>query len=147
MSVFRDQEHLYQCLGGLFDRLVRHPEIGPTLRRSDIIIRFIYHEPDAAITAICTEDTGEDGLFVRWVRGDAGREAQVTMEMQADVAHRFWLGKVSLPIALVKRDIVARGPLTKIMKLLPVIKPAYAIYPEVLKAIGQESMIAADGKA
>jgi hypothetical protein len=48
------------------------------------------------------------------------------------VAHRFWLGNVNLVIALARREMVAKGPIPKILKLLPIIKPAYVLYPQYL---------------
>jgi hypothetical protein len=61
--------------------------------------------------------------------------------MKADVAHEFWLGNVNLMVALTRKQIVAKGPIPKIMKLLPVIKPAYAKYQALLKDRGLEDMI------
>ncbi len=63
------------------------------------------------------------------------------MEMNSDVAHRFWLGKVNLMVALTKGDIKAKGPIPKIMKLLPIIRDAYAIYKDFLKEEGLEELV------
>ena len=56
----------------------------------------------------------------------------VEMAMKADVAHDFWLGKVNVPFAIVSGKIMARGPVAKALQLLPVIKPAFDIYPNVI---------------
>jgi hypothetical protein len=53
--------------------------------------------------------------------------------MKADVAHKFWFGKVNLVAALARRQMIAKGPVPKILKLLPAIKPSYAIYPKYLE--------------
>ncbi|MDX1386052.1 MAG: hypothetical protein R3257_00575, partial [bacterium] len=63
------------------------------------------------------------------------------MTMKADVAHRFWFGKVNLIAALTRREMVAKGPIPKILKLLPAIKPAYSLYPEYLKEKGCENLL------
>ena len=60
--------------------------------------------------------------------------------MKAETAHQFWLGKVNLVAALTRGTIVAKGPVPAIMKLLPVITPAYKIYPQVLKEKGLEQL-------
>jgi hypothetical protein len=44
-------------------------------------------------------------------------------------------------VALTRKQIVAKGPIPKIMKLLPVIKPAYAMYQNMLKEQGLDDMI------
>jgi hypothetical protein len=56
--------------------------------------------------------------------------------MKADTAHKFWRGDVNLVTALARREITAKGPIPKILKLLPIIKPAYALYPQYLEKIG-----------
>jgi len=56
--------------------------------------------------------------------------------MKADIAHKFWFGKVNLTMALTRRQMVAKGPIPKILKLLPAIKPSYAMYPKYLDENG-----------
>lgn len=65
----------------------------------------------------------------------------VEMGMNADVAHRFWLGKVNLMVAITKGDIKVKGPIPKIMKLLPIIRDSYAIYKDYLKEKGFEELV------
>lgn len=141
MPAYKDAEHLYECIGGLFDRLGRDPVIGQKLRESELVLRFIYTEPDAVITINCNQPSEDGTSMVRWMRGEADLEPIVTMSMKADVAHSFWLGKVNLPFALMKKKIVAKGPIPKLLKLLPVIKPAYAMYPKLLQEKGYSDMI------
>ena len=63
------------------------------------------------------------------------------MSVKADIAHAFWHGKVNLLSALSKKDIVAKGPIPKILKLLPAVEPLYKVYPALLREKGYESMI------
>ena len=39
--------------------------------------------------------------------------------MDADTAHRFWLGKVNVTVALARGQMKAKGPVAKILKLVP----------------------------
>ena len=41
-----------------------------------------------------------------------------------------------MPVALAKGLIKAKGPLPKVLNLLPLIKPAYVIYPDIAKKHG-----------
>jgi hypothetical protein len=41
-----------------------------------------------------------------------------------------------MPVALAKGLIKAKGPMPKVIKLLPLLKPAYAAYPEIAKKHG-----------
>jgi hypothetical protein len=63
------------------------------------------------------------------------------MTMKADVAHAFWHGKVNLISALSKKDIIATGPIPKILKLLPAVQPLYKVYPDLLREKGYHAMV------
>ena len=63
------------------------------------------------------------------------------MTMKADISHAFWHGKVNLISALAKKDIVATGPIPKILKLLPAVQPLYKLYPSLLREKGYTSLI------
>lgn len=117
-------------LGGFFEHLTRHETIAPKLLASKLIVKFNYHEPELEITVDCSGD------MIQITFDDHGKKPEVEMSMKADVAHRFWLGKVNLVMALARREMIAKGPIPKILRLLPVIQPAYALYPEYLKERG-----------
>lgn len=141
MAVFRDAEHVYECIGGLFDIMGQDEGIGTKLEASNLIIRFSYTEPDSAITVNCQDPPKKAGYHVEWVRGDGGLTAEVEMSMKADVAHKFWLGEVNLLAAITRRQIIAKGPIPKVLKLLPIIKPGYALYKELLRDKGYDAML------
>jgi len=139
MGTFKDAEQLYELLGGLFNELTKNEEIANKFAASGLVIRFSYEEPEAEIWLDASKkDPNDIGVIL----GPAqGLTPEVEMSMKADVAHKFWLGNVNLMVALTRRQIIAKGPIPKIMKLLPVIKPAYDVYKNMLKEKGLESMI------
>lgn len=141
MAIFRNEQHLYECIGGLFDAMGKDPAIGKKLKDSNLIIRFSYTEPDCAITVDCKRAPSKPGYFVEWMKGDGGVTPEVEMSMKADVAHRFWLGKVVLLTAITRRQIVAKGPIPKVLKLLPIIKPSYEMYRGLLEEKGYRDML------
>ena len=140
MGVFKDAEALYECLGTLFSTVAQDPVLGPKLAGSGLVIRFVYSDPDAQIT-VDTKNPPPAGQFFTIHLGACDLKPEVLMTMKADVCHTFWLGKVNLLFALARRQIVAEGPIPKILKLLPIISPAYKLYPEILKKIGKQDLI------
>ncbi|MBI3893210.1 MAG: SCP2 sterol-binding domain-containing protein [Candidatus Wallbacteria bacterium] len=142
MTFFQDEKHLYKCLGGLFEKVRRDAMIGPKLATAALVIRFLYEEPEGQITIDLKTPPG-DGTFFSTFYGKNDLEADVVMSMKADVGHRFWFGKVNLVAALTRRQIVAKGPIPKILKLLPAIQPTYAMYPEILKELGEDKILLA----
>jgi hypothetical protein len=135
VGVFQSSEEFQDMLGGFFESLVEVPGIRDKLLASGLIIRFKYSDPDVTLVVDCT---GEE-VVIR--PGDVDTKATVEMSMSADIAHRFWFGKVNLMAALTRRQMVAKGPVPKILELLPAIKPAYALYPQYLRDNGYERYI------
>jgi len=127
MAVFESTEKMYEVLGSLFKKLMADPEMGVKYRESKIIICFNITEPAGQIWL-----TGQGEVIC----GKADLKATIEMDLSGDSCHLFWLKELSLPIALAKRKIKARGPMPKVLKLLPMLKPAYEAYPEIAKAHG-----------
>lgn len=139
MGTYRDADQMYELLGGLFNDLTTDPVIAEKFAASGLVIQFKYTEPDAEIWLDASK---KDPNNLGVICGPAeGLTAEVEMSMKADMAHEFWLGNVNLMVALTRKQIVAKGPIPKIMKLLPVIKPAYDKYKALLKDKGLEDMI------
>jgi len=130
MGLFESSEKFEEVLGGFFGQLADTPSIADKLLASKLIIRFTYSDPDIVLLIDCSGDK----LDIR--PGDTKTKADVEMSMTADIAHKFWFGKVNLMAALTRKHMVAKGPIPKIMKLLPAIKPSYAMYPKYLEENG-----------
>lgn len=144
MPVFRDADQFYDCIGTLMDRAKRDPEVGLKIAKSNIVIRFQYWNPDATTTVNAKTPPPQEGDYVDVIHGPCDLDADVVMSMEADVAHQFWLGKVNLVAALSKGQIKATGPISKIIKLLPAVKPLYKQYPALLREKGYSEMLNQD---
>jgi hypothetical protein len=66
----------------------------------------------------------------------------VVMTMDADTAHKFWLGKVNVTVALARGQMKAKGPVAKILKLVPLTKPIFPRYEAKLRDAGREDLLA-----
>jgi alcohol dehydrogenase len=134
-NVFKDSDMVYDILMDFYDQLNRDPGIGPSLQKTNLCIQFRYSKPDAIITIDATGDETE------LIRGEFDGTPEVTMSMNADFAHKFWHGKANLVTALTRRQVVAKGNVPKTLKLLPILKPAYDLYPDFLRARGLAELI------
>ncbi len=135
MGMFESAEEFGKMLMGFFEEVAKNEEITSKLLASKLTIRFKYFDPDVCIYIDLTGDE------VKVKLNDYDSPAIVEMEMNADIAHKFWFGKVNLMMALTRGQMKAKGPVPKILKLLPVIKPTYAMYPKYLKEHGYEKYI------
>lgn len=135
-NVFPDADTLYRVLGGFFERLKMDPQIGGPLKASGLCVQFAFDPPAATMTIDARGDE------VKIYRGaEFAGQPEVTMRMSADFAHAFWHGRVNLVSALTRRQVVAKGNVPKTLKLLPILKPAYALYPRYLAEVGMADKI------
>ena len=126
MAVFKDTEYLYDVLGGFWKALHEKNEFKSSIQEADVQIKFEISDPSAVIWV------GPDGVEF----GEQKLKADVTMQLAGDVCDAFWKKDLSLPVALAMRKIKSKGNIAKVMKLLPVLKPAYVLYPEYMKTRG-----------
>ena len=73
--------------------------------------------------------------------GETEMEPEVTMRMKADTAHRFWLGKVNVTVAIARGEIKPQGPVAKILRLVPLTKPVFPRYKALLESQGRQDLI------
>lgn len=141
MAIFKDSAQFYECVGELMDRAKCDPQVGPKIARSGIVIQFRYTDPEAVTTVNGRDRPQQPGAYVDVIHGPCDLKPDVIMTMKADLAHAFWHGKVNLVAALSKKEIVATGPIPKILKLLPAVQPLYKTYPMLLKEKGYSALM------
>jgi len=128
MSMFANTEELHRIMAELWAAIKNDPDMSRKIKESKLIVQFHYRDPNGLITVDCS-----DGSSFNVYTGDSDLKPIVEMFMKADVAHEFWLGKVSVPLAILTGKMVAKGPVNKALALLPVLKPAFEIYPDIYK--------------
>jgi len=133
---FKDAQEVYDTIGKLFADLAEDPELSPKFRKANTILQYAYSDPESVITLRLKE--GEDSQVDF---GETDLVPEVVMSMDADTAHRFWLGQVNVTVALARGQIKAKGPVAKILKLVPLTKPVYPIYKAQLEAQGREDLV------
>lgn len=140
MGFFKDEAELQQVLGALYNRVKTDARIAPRICEGKIVIQFRYDDPKGIVTIDAAHPPTQPGAYLDVTWGESSYKPDVEMLMKADVAHQFWHGKVNLMAALTRRQIIAKGPIPKILKLLPAVEPVYDIYPRLLREIGREDL-------
>jgi putative sterol carrier protein len=138
VAVFKDDEEVYQFIGKLFQDLANDDELGPRFRKADTIVQYQYSNPESQITVKMKEGENPQVDF-----GPSDLEPEIVMLMEADTAHRFWLGKVNVTMALAKGQMKAKGPVAKILKLVPLVKPVFPRYREMLEQANRDDLLKA----
>lgn len=136
MAIFSNSEELHRVMVDLWTTIKNDSAISKQLLGSRLIVQFHYREPEGRLTVDCS-----DGQEMKIYAGECDKKAIVEMFMKSDIAHEFWLGKINVPMALLQGKIVAKGPVNKALALLPAIKPAYALYPGIIKNNGLKASV------
>lgn len=138
MGVFKDESEVYQYLGRIFQVSMEDPELGPKLRKVGSVLKLNQTDPESTIVI----DFGEG--VVQLGENDqtkVTRPIDAELDMKADVAHRFWLGKVNVALAMAKGDIRNHGKVSAVMKVVPITKPLFATYEKILRDAGRQDLV------
>jgi putative sterol carrier protein len=136
LAYFKDDQEVYAYIGKLFEDLAVDPELAPKFRKADTIVQYQYRNPESQITVRMKENE-EPQVDL----GPTDMDPEVVMTMEADTAHKFWLGKVNVTVALARGQMKAKGPVAKILKLIPLVKPVFPKYQQQLADAGREDLV------
>lgn len=138
VAVFDSADALEEVLGNFFERL-RGVDQAYLIHQIGGTLEFIFRNPSTRIRWI--PEPPEEPLPFRVAYGVPSDPVLLTFEQDGDTAHRFWLGRVNLQQALARQQVIARGPLSRAMKLIPHLDTIYPIYHEYLVEIGRRDLL------
>ncbi len=126
MGFFADSNEVDTYIGGVFRAANDHPESGPKMRAAGISLRVLYTDPDTEMWVKMREPAMEVHT------GADDDKADITLMMRADTGDKFWRGEYNLAVGLAKGEVKAKGPVNKILKLVPLTKPMFPMYRELV---------------
>jgi putative sterol carrier protein len=131
MATFQSSEEVYDVLGTFLDEITKAPDLKAKFVNANTSFLVTQTDPESRILVDCTVDPPR-------VINDPGPDddGEIHMFMSSDDAHKFWQGKLNATIALAKKQIKVQGPLSKLMKLLPAMQPAFGRYRTFLEERG-----------
>lgn len=120
MSVFSNEQEVYDTIGAMFSDAVASDDVGTQLAESGVILLLELTEPEAVLTV------DMPGRKVHCGATDV--ESTMRLRATSDVAHNFWMGNVNVGIAIARGQIRVRGPVPTLIKLATVAKPLFPLY-------------------
>lgn len=138
---YKDSKELYDIYGHLMERLLTDEKIGPKFGSAGIIIKFIYTDPDSEITIDLKNPPSKPGYYGSYYLGPCNVKEDVWSKQSADFSHSFWHGYENPVAAVAKGKISQGGNIVAMLKLLPVIKPAFVMFPKVLVDMGRSDLV------
>ena len=133
---YTDIDQLYEIYGNFMDKVLTDPKTGPKMGKAGIVIKFIYTDPDGEITIDLKNPPTKPGYYGSYYLGPCDVKEDVWSKQAADFSHSFWHG-LENPVAAVSRGKVRQGgKVTAMLRLLPVVRPAFTAFPVVLQEMG-----------
>jgi len=138
---FKNKDEFVKVMTVLYEKLKSDPVVGAAVAKEKIIVRFEYHDPDASVTINAKDKPADPKDFISYAWDVKTPEPDVIMMNSADYCLRFWQGKENPVLSITLGKLKAKGNVAKALSLLPAIKPAYKMFPEILKGMGRKDLV------
>jgi len=129
---FNSAKEFREVMDQVFTMMSTDPEMGPKLRDAETPQRFEFPDVDLVVNITYAEDQGDENLRWEWT-DDVPWEPEVKMTMDSEVANRYFQGKENVAMAIARRRIKTSGNVKKALALIPITKPIYARYRELVE--------------
>ena len=129
---FHSPEEFREVMDRVFSMMSEDDEMGPKLRDADVPQRFEFDDLDLVVNIRAGRE-GEDNLHWEW-SDDVDWEPKVQMKMSSEIANRYFQGKENVAMAIARRRIKPSGDVQAALALIPITKPVYARYRELVEA-------------
>ena len=141
MKPYKSQEEFEAILSKLWDRILDTPAILDSVSGVKLIARFRYTD---YASELYIDISGETPRYYWNPKEEV--KPDVDMILSSETSHKFWMEDLNVPMAIATRKIIPKGSVQKALKLIPALKPAFAMYPEVLKEFGREDLLVKTAK-
>ncbi|HEY8764855.1 MAG TPA: hypothetical protein VIM18_11725 [Solirubrobacteraceae bacterium] len=132
MSCFRSEQEFREVMDRTFGLMRDDPDMGPQLRDADTPQRFEFTDFDLVVN-IRAGGGDEPNLAWEW-SDEVTWEPKVRMTMSSDTANRYFQGKENVAIAIARRRIKAGGDVKAALAIIPLTKPLFAHYRDMIAA-------------
>ncbi|MBS4752115.1 sterol carrier protein [Nocardioides sp. zg-ZUI104] len=130
---FKDADEVRHFVGGVFLTGFAHPEIGPRLRDSGVVLRLVFTEPASELVV---------DMPGGWIgAAEDLPEPTVVMRVKAAFANAYFQGRLNLPLAIARRQIAVEGALGGVLKLAPLSAILVPDYVASLRAAHRDDLI------
>jgi hypothetical protein len=132
MTEFTSPKEFREVIDRTFSIMSEDPDMGPKLRDADTPQRFEFTDLDLVVN-IRAGAPGGPNLVWEW-SDDIDWEPRVKMAMSSETANKYFQGKENVAIAIARRRIKAGGDVKAALAIMPITKPLFARYREMVAA-------------
>jgi hypothetical protein len=131
VAEYRSAKEFREVMDKVFAMMSEDADMGPKLRDADVPQRFEFTDVDMVINVRAARD-GEDGNLI-WVwTDDVDWDPKVRMSMSSETANKYFQGKENIAMAIARRRIKAGGDVKAALSLIPITKPIYERYRDLV---------------
>lgn len=130
---FTSPEEFREVMDRLFTMLSDDPEMGPRLREADVPQRFEFDDLGLVMNVRAGRPEEHANLHWEW-SGDVSWTPKVRMTMSSATANRYFQGHENIAFAVLRGRIKTGGDLNAALHLVPITKPVYPRYREMVAA-------------
>jgi hypothetical protein len=132
-ATFSSPDEVIEVMDQIFSMMSEDPDMGPKLRDADVPQRFEFADVDLVVNIRAAEDGEEGNLHWEW-SDDVDWQPKVKMAMSSETANKYFQGKENVAMAIARRRIKTGGDVKAALSLIPITKPIYARYQELVAA-------------
>jgi hypothetical protein len=130
---FSSPAEFREVMDAIFSMMDADPEMGPKLRDADVPQRFEFSDLDLVVNIRAADEDEDGNLYWEW-SDDVDWDPKVRMTMSSATANRYFQGKENVAMAIARRRIKTGGDVKAALALIPITKPIYAQYTELVDA-------------
>jgi SCP-2 sterol transfer family len=130
---FESPAEFREVMDKTFALMDEDPDMGPKLRDADVPQRFEFTDVDLVLNVRAVRRGEEGNLHWEWT-DDVDWEPKVRMAMSSETANKYFQGKENVAMAIARRRIKTGGDVKAALALIPITKPLYAMYRDMVAA-------------
>ena len=120
-------------IGRAFGLMNDDGDMGPKLRAADTPQRWEFPDLELVVNVTAADEGSRENLRWEW-SDEVPWEPEVMMTMDSAIANRYFQGKENIAMAIARRRIKTSGNVKKALALVPVTKPLFKLYREMVEA-------------
>ena len=130
---FDSEDEFVEVIDEVFTMMDSDPEMGPKLRDADVPMRYEFDDVDLVVNIRAARADEDGNLHWQWT-DDVDWDPRVKMDMSSETANKYFQGKENIAMAIARRRIKTSGNVKKALALVPITKPVYARYRELVES-------------
>ncbi len=130
---FESPAEFREVIDKTFQIMDTDPDMGPRLRDADVPQRFEFTDVDLVLNVRAAHPDEDGNLHWEW-SDDVDWQPKVKMSMSSETANKYFQGRENIAMAIARRRIKTGGDVKAALALIPITKPLYDRYRDMVAA-------------